>query len=209
MRAPIIAGVLAACALAGAGCGGAVTAAGPGGTAAVTVHHHRSAALPTKAEIAKLKATPAPKRIVKPVRGAVHRTVASVRARDTEHGPNESPRTSGAGTPQACGLVTAAEARAILGRRATPTPSPLAPACVYRTAGQRLDVAVMVLTGRRFTPPRGRAAALVQTRLGRRVAYCVKGNTTSVPLGGGRLLRIEGACPIAARFAARALARVG
>ena len=117
--------------------------------------------------------------------------------------------TSTAGNP--CRLVTRSEARAIVGGRvAAPQTAPLGPTCIYRAARVQSSVTLSVL---RMDVPAAtkRDRSVIQASVAGHRAYCVKagGLKMLIPLTGGKVLSVGAPCPIAARFATRALVRVG
>jgi len=110
-----------------------------------------------------------------------------------------------------CGLVTRAEARQIFGRAAlAPSEAPQGPKCIYRTqrpggfvtlAVQAIDYkkASAVIRDRRRVTVTGRNG--VCGTLGQSLLY--------VAVGDGRVLSVTGPCKQAARFASKALPRIG
>jgi hypothetical protein len=135
---------------------------------------------------------------------------AAKRGRQAERGSEALPRRArgrlhGGATP--CDLVTAAQARAILGApMREPVEAAQGPTCIYRTRDGRafVTVAVQTLEFAKLRP---------HLRLARRVA--VSGRTAwcgtygqpmlYVPLSRGRLLSIAARCAVARRFAIRAV----
>jgi hypothetical protein len=139
---------------------------------------------------------------------AVSRTAGPVRA----HGPKDEEHSGDAARPlRPCTLVTRTEARAILGRAITGAiEAPQGPTCVYSAQGAHQPVTLAVQsTGLRALERRKGVAVASLTLHGHR-AYCVKdgGLTMFVPLSGERFLSVTAPCPIAARFAAKALVRL-
>jgi hypothetical protein len=118
---------------------------------------------------------------------------------------------SGAETPNPCRLVTKREAHAILGAPiAELREAPLGPTCIYRPQRAKRFITLAVQsTGLTATKRRGRD--LIRVTLRGHKAYCQKYGSlmTVVPLRGGKVLSITGPCPIAARFASKALTRLG
>jgi hypothetical protein len=117
--------------------------------------------------------------------------------------------TSTAGDP--CRLVTRSEARAIVGGRvAAPQTAPLGPTCIYRAARAQSSVTLSVMRMNVASATK-RDRSVIQASVAGHRAYCVKagGLRMLVPLTGGKVLTVGAPCPIAARFATRALVRVG
>jgi hypothetical protein len=109
-----------------------------------------------------------------------------------------------------CGLVTAGEARTILGREIRkPVQAPQGPTCIYRTrAGKSfVTVAVQPLDRAKLEPQLKRTQP---TKVSGRKAYCgYSGQSTLyVPLSGERLLVVGGACGVARAFAAKAIVQL-
>lgn len=110
-----------------------------------------------------------------------------------------------------CRLVTRSEAAAIIGGRVlAPEVGALGPTCIYRTpraarlvtlAVHPMDVSAYVARSRRD---------VVRATVAGRKAYCVNLGDLKllVPLAGGDVLNIDAPCPIAGRFAAKALSRL-
>jgi Protein of unknown function (DUF3558) len=106
-----------------------------------------------------------------------------------------------------CNLVTAHDARAILGTPVdAPFEAPQGPTCIYRTQDGRslVTVAIQRASFRQIKPAiRGRRTLAVAGR----DAFCgIHGQAMLyVPLGGGRVLSIAAQCGVARDFAHEAL----
>ena len=125
-------------------------------------------------------------------------------------GENDETQATGAKPSHPCGLVTRSEARAIVGGLLVePREAPQGPTCIFQPRRLKGYITIAVESARSSgARPRGRTVARV--RLHGHTAYCVQrgGLTMLVPLAGGRVLNIGAPCPIAARFAAKALSRL-
>jgi hypothetical protein len=205
-------------ALAGVGIAVIIAAAGCGGSAG---SHHATTDGTAAATAASAGTGEAPATRPKPTGPAPspHRSVQSSdpvsqgakvqRARTTGADDDENQAT-GAKPVNPCALVTRAEAGVIIGRAiARMTSAPQGPTCIYQARGAKRPVtlaiqATSLATLRRQSKELGRVSVK-----GRR-AYCIKLGSvrTLVPLSGGRVLTVDAPCPMAASFAAKALARV-
>jgi hypothetical protein len=118
---------------------------------------------------------------------------------------------SGASVLSPCTLVTRSEARAILGRPiAGLKKAEQGPTCIYRQQGSKRLVTV-ALQHARLSAAQQRGKQVVRVNLRGHKAYCLKQGTLMmlVPLRDGQVLNVSAACPIAAQFASKALARLG
>jgi hypothetical protein len=118
---------------------------------------------------------------------------------------------SGASVLSPCTLVTRSEARAILGRPiAGLRKAEQGPTCIYRQQGSKRLVTV-ALQHLELSAAQQRGKQVVRVNLHGHKAYCLKQGTLMmlVPLRDGQVLNVSAACPIAAQFAAKALARLG
>lgn len=105
-----------------------------------------------------------------------------------------------------CGLVTKAQARAILGvPLLDPVVAPQGPTCIYRDrAGQSFTtIAIQSLSFKRLRP---RIRRLERVAVSGRTAYCGTYGRPMLylPLSGGRVLSIAAQCETATRLARRA-----
>ena len=100
---------------------------------------------------------------------------------------------------------------AIVGHRVSaPKTAMLGPTCIYQAERSRQAVTLSVLH-MAVAPATRNSRGVVKATVGGHRAYCVNsgGLKMLVPLSNGRVLSVTAACPIAARFAAKALARLG
>jgi hypothetical protein len=108
-----------------------------------------------------------------------------------------------------CGLVSEAEARAILGPVEEPLEAPQGPTCIYRSRDGSSFV-TLALQNADMSALKRQLRSRQAVDVAARTAYC--GNhgqpTLYLPLGGGRVLSVAGQCEDARRFAARALAQL-
>ncbi len=117
---------------------------------------------------------------------------------------------SATATSNPCRLVSRTEAQKIVGGPvASPVEAPLGPTCIYRPLHTGQQITVSVQATNLAAVKRGLRHP-TQVTIAGRPAYCgVYGQTmTYVPLASGGVLDITGPCPIAARFAETALARL-
>jgi hypothetical protein len=118
---------------------------------------------------------------------------------------------SGASVLSPCTLVTRSEARAILGRPiAGLKKAEQGPTCIYRQQGSKRLVTV-ALQHLELSAAQQRGKQVVRVNLRGHKGYCLKQGTLMmlVPLRDGQVLNVSAACPIAAQFASKALARLG
>jgi hypothetical protein len=118
---------------------------------------------------------------------------------------------SGATTPNPCRLVTRSEASAIVGGPiAGLRTAPQGPTCIYRPRRAKTLI-TLALQPMSLSAARRRGTKLTRVALRGHKAVCLNYGSlvTLVPLGGGKVLNVTGPCPIGARFASRALARLG
>lgn len=124
---------------------------------------------------------------------------------------------TGAGTAAAagkaarpCALVSRSEARTILGHPVLPlVQAPQGPTCLYRYAGSQM--VTLVVQSRSAHELMREVARRSPARVGQRHAFCGHQGqpTLYVPLGSRKVLSVSAPCRVAARFAARALHRMG
>jgi hypothetical protein len=120
-------------------------------------------------------------------------------------------KSSGASVLSPCTLVTRSEARAILGRPIAGLEKAVqGPTCIYRQQGSKRLVTV-ALQHARLSAAQQRGKQVVRVNLRGHKGYCLKQGTLMmlVPLRDGQVLNVSAACPIAAQFASKALARLG
>jgi hypothetical protein len=118
---------------------------------------------------------------------------------------------SGASVLSPCTLVTRSEARAILGRPIVGLKkAEQGPTCIYRQQGTKRLVTV-ALQHLELSAAQQRGKQVVRVNLRGHKGYCLKQGTLMmlVPLRDGQVLNVSAACPIAAQFASKALARLG
>lgn len=148
---------------------------------------------------------------IKPLPGAIHRGNRPVKARAPGDGKHSREPGGTAEKPfNPCTLVSRAEARTILGTRVrAPMTASQGPTCIYRRrhGGPGVTLAVESQSLQRIV---GHSRSLARVRVHGHAGRCVKYGSVMmyVPLAGGRVLNVTAACPIAARFAAKALPRL-
>lgn len=120
---------------------------------------------------------------------------------------NDEVQSTGAKPVRPCKLVTAKEAATILGKGTTAAERPQGPTCVYTNAGRTVTLAVEVNSVKRL---RHAARKATKVPVGNRVGWCIKYQSAAVVIGigGGRVLRADGACQAGVRFVAEALHRI-
>jgi hypothetical protein len=109
-----------------------------------------------------------------------------------------------------CTLVSAAEARSILGKPiATPIEAPLGPTCIYRPVGTK-SLITLTVGAVDFAKVRAQIRNPTQRDIGGRAAYCGEYGppTTFVPLARVGTLTITAPCGIGFRFASEAVPRL-
>jgi hypothetical protein len=106
-----------------------------------------------------------------------------------------------------CGLVSRAQASAILGAKvAIPTEAPQGPRCIYRANRSRGLVTVTVVDGTLKAATHGQQRRSAITVAGRTGVCGTLGHTElSIAVSGGRVLSIAAPCGIAKQFAAKAI----
>jgi hypothetical protein len=188
-------GLLAVGAVLAAGCGGASSSRSPGPATVPPVAAERGTRGQVDARPDLVTPRHTASRARFPAAGAAHDEVNA----------------SGAATPNPCRLVTRSEASAIVGGPiAGLRTAPQGPTCIYmpRRAKTLITLAVEPMS---LSAAKHRGTKLTRLALRGHKAICLKDGSlvTLVPLGGGKLLNVTGPCPIGARFASRALARLG
>ena len=106
-----------------------------------------------------------------------------------------------------CNLVTADRAASILGAALEPpVEAPQGPTCIYRTRDGKQFVALAVQS-LDFGTVRSQIARPRQVDVAGRTAYCGRHGQPMLylPLSGGRVLSVSGACDVALRFASTAV----
>ena len=106
-----------------------------------------------------------------------------------------------------CNLVTARQAQAIVGAAMRePVEAAQGPTCIYRSRNGRSFVTLAVQS-LRFDAIRPRLRLRRRVTVAGRTAYCGTYGQPMLylPLPGGRVLSVAAQCPIARRFAARAM----
>lgn len=109
-----------------------------------------------------------------------------------------------------CNLVTRSQAQDILGNRVqAPVEAPQGPTCIYRTEDGKafITLAVQSLDINRLKKQTRRKQTV---DVSDRTAYCGIHGTSILylPLRDSRVLSVAGPCPVAKRFAARAVLRL-
>lgn len=203
MRTLLAAAMLLAATAVLAACGSSSpTAATPARTATATPAGSSTPLVSNRDPVQSNLASPKP--------DPVHSGTQAVRARPAQFGTdNDEVSPTGAKPIDPCSLVTAAQARAIVGGPVARRIGRQGPTCIYTPRHSKQLVTVAVQT----TPVSAAARtsrASIRLRLAGRAAYCVNQGQLAmfVPLSGGRVLRVAAACPIAARFATAALPRL-
>ena len=118
---------------------------------------------------------------------------------------------SGASILSPCTLVTRSEAQAILGQPIAGLQKAVqGPTCIYRQRDTKRLITV-ALQHARLTAAQQRGKQVVRVNVAGHKGYCLMQGTLMmlVPLRDGQVLNVSAACPIAARFATKALARLG
>jgi hypothetical protein len=183
MRSPLLTIALTSVAL--AGCGGAAA-----------VPEHVRAPDPTPAASGP------------PTERARAPKVSSKNRAEKPIGRSESEKTqSGSGGSNPCTLVSRSEAKTIVGHHVATVLAPLGPTCVYGAGKRSVTLAVQDVALASATKG---SRSVIKLKVSGRQAYCVDrgGLKLLVPLSAGKALSVGAACPIAAQFAAKALARL-
>jgi hypothetical protein len=136
-----------------------------------------------------------------------------VKARPPQPGTiDDEINASGAKKLNPCALVSRSEAQAIVkGPVAAPVDAPQGPTCIYRRKdGKGLITVAVQATNFSKVQPQSALRDRVSVTVHGRTAYCGLAGvpTLIVPLTSGRFLTVSAPCPIAASFAAKALARI-
>jgi hypothetical protein len=136
-----------------------------------------------------------------------------VKARPPQPGTiDDEINASGAKKVNPCALVSRSEAQAIVkGPVATPVDAPQGPTCLYRRKdGKGLITLAVQATNFSKVQPQSTLRDRVSVTVHGHTAYCGLAGvpTLIVPLANGRFLTVSAPCPIAASFAAKALARI-
>jgi hypothetical protein len=185
-----------------AACGGASTSAGgPGSRAAVVDQRVQSA-----------RSVPPIPRLLGSDKVSATR-LRPVQARAQAGMIDDEVNATGAKTVHPCQLVSRAEARGIVGSRiGRPTEALQGPTCLYsqRSAKRLITLAV---ESNHFSKirPQAQLRDRISLTVHGHAAYCgvASGPTMIVSLAAGRFLSVGAPCPIAASFAAKALAHLG
>jgi hypothetical protein len=138
-----------------------------------------------------------------PISAKSHTVRARHRAKNEQRGTGVAPLNP-------CSLVTRAEAGAILGRPIVGLhQAPQGPTCIYEPREAK-GLVTMAIELTPFDPNRQPVKNVTRVTLRGHRAYCVKdhGLAMLVPLAAGHVLRVAAPCPIASRFASKALARL-
>lgn len=131
------------------------------------------------------------------------------RRRGTRPAPAAAPRGPSASRP--CSLVTKTEASAILGRKlAQPLEAPQGPTCIYQTLRSTKAYVTLAVQTAELDALKRYLRDMRRVRVASRTAYCGRYGRPLLylSLGHDRVLTISGRCAVAARFAARAVARL-
>jgi len=208
--------LLAACAPAlAAGCGGSSGQAGGSAAGASTQHARDVRPVPAQQGSSAPQSRSAPRdRSAASGPQAAVRPTGAQRARRQRGMIDDEVSASGAKQPNPCALVDRGEAQRIMGAAVQrPVLAPQGPTCIYRMRDSKRQVTIALQS----SPPAGRPE---QDRLTHRMrvrvagthAYCgIAGQPTLIlPLRGRRFIAVAAVpCPLAAAFAARALAHLG
>jgi len=141
------------------------------------------------------------RRTQRPLRGT-----GGAEANDDDPGKADSGG-SGAGNDNPCGLVSRADAQAILATPIhAPSEAPLGPTCIYEAFDSNSTV-TLTIQGTSFAAIRHHIGDLHSIEIAGHRAYCGDYGqpTTFLPLSDGRVLNVTGPCAVGRRFAARAL----
>lgn len=136
-----------------------------------------------------------------------------VKARPPQPGTiDDEVNASGAKTLNPCTLVSRSEAQAIVGKSiGKPVDAPQGPTCIYTPKGGRGLITLAVqATDFSKVQPQSQLRNRMSVKVHGHTAYCgIAGSPTMiVPLTSGHFLVVTAPCPIAASFAAKALARI-
>jgi hypothetical protein len=135
-----------------------------------------------------------------------------VKARTPAGAVDDEVNASGAKALNPCTLVSRAEAQAILGKPVgEPVSAPQGPTCIYKPQGTTRVVTLAVESLHFSTiKPQSQLRDRMSVTVGGHTAYCgVAGTPTMILLlPAGRFLDVTAPCPLAAAFAAKALARL-
>ena len=148
-----------------------------------------------------------------PTTGAVHATRKHpVKGREQPGTVDDEINSSGARSLDPCALVSRAEAQAILRKPVgRPVSAPQGPTCIYSPRGSK-NVVTLAVQSLKFSKvkPQARLRDRMSVTVSGHTAYCgVAGTPTMIlPLPAGRFLTITAPCPVAATFAAKALAHI-
>jgi hypothetical protein len=146
----------------------------------------------------------------------VHVTATGpVKARPPQPGTiDDEVNASGAKTLDPCTLVSRSEAQAIVGKSiGKPVDAPQGPTCIYTPTtrgGKGLITLAVQATDFSKVQPQSQLRNRMSVKVHGHTAYCgIAGSPTMiVPLTSGHFLVVTAPCPIAASFAAKALARI-
>jgi hypothetical protein len=137
-----------------------------------------------------------------------------VKARPPQPGTiDDEVNASGAKTLNPCTLVSRSEAQAIVGKPVgKPVDAPQGPTCIYTPNRGRKSLITLAVEATDFSKvqPQSQLRDRMSVKVKGHTAYCgvAGGPTMIVPLTTGRFLVVTAPCPIAASFAAKALARI-
>jgi hypothetical protein len=135
-----------------------------------------------------------------------------VKARTPAGAVDDEVNASGAKALNPCTLVSRAEAQAILGKPVgEPVSAPQGPTCIYKPQGTTRVVTLAVESLHFSTiKPQSQLRDRMSVTVGGHTAYCgVAGTPTMILLlPAGRFLDVTAPCPLAAAFAAKALAHL-
>lgn len=121
---------------------------------------------------------------------------------------NDEVSATGAEVENPCRLVPVAEASTILGEGVRTSVGLQGPTCIYIPKGAQPQMTVSI-EETSLQSLRSHAARATRVAVGGSAGWCLGYGSTSVavPVAEGSVLRVTGPCPMAARFAARALGR--
>jgi hypothetical protein len=122
---------------------------------------------------------------------------------------NDEVSATGAEVENPCRLVSADEASTILGEGVRTSVGSQGPTCIYIPKRSQPQMTVSI-EQTSLQSLQSRAAEATRVAVGGSAGWCLDYGSTSVavPVAEGSVLRVTGPCPMAARFAARALGRV-
>jgi hypothetical protein len=119
---------------------------------------------------------------------------------------NDETSETGADEPDPCSFVPLAAAKGILGEPVHSSVGDRGPTCIYAPANAA-NMVTLVVERTSLAALRREASGARAVEVGSRSGWCLRygSGAVVVPLSDGTVLHVTGPCPLAARFAARAL----